>query len=712
MVAGLMVMISSPAFAENVLIYSYTKTAIKPADWALVPDMADIPNTEPVTLFEALKKRKLPTYGATSYDAAKNIVQIDADKCPYGSIISGEVTHTFDLYHHPNPRFICGHDEIMSANAKLMYYVGVVPLWQALSADVPVADPNLVQIGTDFLRASDFSVLLYKHDKKLASTIETGFSDASSFVKSGLMKGYIAHRFPNAEKRVAKELTSKTISSVNSAMGALAQTKDPAIIKTMRSILNTQGEYQEVHAQTMIEAGDSSLRDDAALIMLKSPNDAVFNKAREKLVKENHVSLLYDHLEEVLVASTPAHANTIAHMIMDAGGASRLTDYLNKAGGDNATAQALAVTLIAYAKDKNSPIDENMRASMKRAAWGIQLSSDQSTVAYDALDDLRKNDAARSAPSIWIRGLKSRFEGIRLACALQLETVESLSEYEKSQLLSSFSNPDDPIQTFMPEATVALSSSIGAPRDILKNSKSSFIEKRAAYLALQGDDIELTRPVSNAVIDGARLLSLVKHNHPDRMAQISGLAYHDSPTMRRDVAYSTRWLNTSGDTLRTTILRDSDETVVMTLLRQFPKRPREEISLPMIKEITARAERSSALKIAVLNIIPLMMNDKTHLSITTYASNEMFDQDVQVRIAAIRALSEIAIRTEDPVVADNAISSLALTVQDESEEIVHHTLVSLAKTRNPVVANIIASVMKTHPKSAERALEIYPFLGE
>ena len=701
---------ASTCFAEDVLLYSYTKTGVKPAEWALVPTMAELDNTDPATLFEALKKRKLPTYGSTSLDTEKNTIQIDPEKCAYGSIISGEISHTFGLYQHKQPKYICGKEEIPSADSKLMYYTGIVPLWQAVSAEKTIQSPNLVQIGNEVISASDFAARLSKKDKKLAAAIEAGFNDPNTFVKSALMKGYIAKKFPNAEKRVAKELNSKSTSSVNSAMAALAQTKDAAIIKSMSAILNSPGTYQEPYALSMMDAGDQSLKDSATLILLKSSNDSSFNKAREIIIKDKNSSFLKNHLEEILPVATPSHAEILAQMVIESSDAVQLMDYLNKARGDNETAQTLAVSLLTYAKDTTHEIPDDTRAAMKRAAWGIQLASDDSTVAYDALDDLRKNDVARNAPSIWIRGLESKFDGIKMSSAVHLEMVEGLSSDEKSQLISGFAKQDNAIQTYLPEATMALASSVEDPKNVLKTAKT-FIEKRSAYLAMQGDDIELTKSVSNAIVDGARLMSIVKNNHPDRMTQITSQAYHDSPTMRRDIAYCTRWLNSSADSLRTTILRDSDETVVQTLLRQFPKRPKEEISNAMVKEITARAERSSALKIAVLNILPFLMNEKTNLTVTTYASNEMFDSDIQVRIASIRALSEIAVRTNDPIVADNAINSLALTVQDQSDEIVHHTLVALAKTRNPAVADIIARAMKTHPKSAQRALEIYPFLN-
>ena len=102
MIAGLIAGLccASSALAEDVLLFSYTKTGVKPAEWALIPTMAELNNTEPVTLFEALKKRKLPTYGTTSMDNDKNIIQIDPEKCAYASIISAEIEYTFDLYHH------------------------------------------------------------------------------------------------------------------------------------------------------------------------------------------------------------------------------------------------------------------------------------------------------------------------------------------------------------------------------------------------------------------------------------------------------------------------------------------------------------------------------------------------------------------------------------------------------------------------------------
>ena len=697
-------------FAEDVLIYSYTKTAQKNADWALVPVMIDLDNAkfDANTLFEALKRRKLPTYGATTFDSEKYIVRIDPEKCAYGSIISAEISQSFDIYQFRLPKYYCGKDEVASAITRLPYYMGVIPLWQALNIDNILSVTWLVQIQQEYITAMEFASRISKHDKNLATAIESGFNDPNTFVKSGMMKGYIAKKFPNAEKRVAKELGSKTISSVNAALAALIHTKDPAIIREMQNVLNKKSDYQENYALSLLNADDPGLQETATVILLKSANDASFNKARENINTKN-AWIIKNHFDEILAASTPEHAKYFATTVIESGDVSQLIDYLNKARADNETAQQLAISLLDYAKDSSKKIDDESRATMKRTAWGIQLASESSTIAYDALDDLRRNDVARNAPSIWIRGLESKFDGIKMACALHLEAVDGLNDYEKNQLISAFGRQDNAIQIYMPEATIALSSTIESSKDVLKNAKS-FIEKRAAYLAMSGDDIELTKSVSNAIVDGARLLSIVKNNTPDRMTQISARAYHDSPTVRRDVAYSTRWLNSSADSLRSTILKDSDETVVATLLRQFIKRPKDEITTAIIKEITNRVENSSKLKIAALNVLPSLMNEKTKLSITTYAGNEMFDQDVQVRIAAIRALSDIATLTDDPIVADNAITSLALTAQDKSDEIVHHTLVALAKTRNPSAAEIIARAMKTHPKSAERALELYPFL--
>ena len=221
------------------------------------------------------------------------------------------------------------------------------------------------------------------------------------------------------------------------------------------------------------------------------------------------------------------------------------------------------------------------------------------------------------------------------------------------------------------------------------------------------DHLNELSQISPRSAKGQKFIEISKSSPNDAVSQLTADAYHADKNVRQDVAYCTQWLDNAGDALRLIMYKDADESVSAMAIIQTALRPASEISLPLIKEMTARAERSANLKVAVLHALPRMINEKTVQTIATYAGNEMFDNDPAVKIASIRALSEIARRTNDPVIADNAVTSLALTVQDKSSSIVHHTLVALVKTKLPAAREIIERARTTHPESVQLALKFF-----
>ena len=165
----------------------------------------------------------------------------------------------------------------------------------------------------------------------------------------------------------------------------------------------------------------------------------------------------------------------------------------------------------------------------------------------------------------------------------------------------------------------------------------------------------------------------------DAVAALTKRAYDTKPAVRRDVARATATIDTTGDALRLILLRDSDLSVGITLLAAVSRRPAADVSPALVKEITARAANEPDMKIAALYALPRVLNDKNAQAVSAFASGEMFDTDERVKIAAIRALGYIARNASDPVIAENAKSSLSLTMQDRSPSIVHHTMRALGK---------------------------------
>ena len=691
------------AWCEDVVIYSYT--SLSQQDWVVMPVIADLPNHDATTLFDTLRRRKMPTYGSTSFDAAKNLVQIDTTKCTYASIISAEIEQTFVENKLDFPKVICGQNAVPKAAHALTHYQKIVPMWQAVSGTI---DKNaLVLVSNDYVSASEFLKRLGSKDKTLAKQIESGFSDPNSFVKSGMMQGYIANKFPNAEKRVAQELNSSNTANINAAMGALAGTKDPAIIKQMVSVIQKPGSMQEIYATSLLGASAPEIQNESLRILLKSSNDAAFGKACEIIRKDANSNVVGTYANELLDAATPAHARTLAEIMLNRNLADPLANWLMNAPSTD-SAIAAAEVVLQQAKDVSTKHTVSTRHHLKLAALSMLITSDRSETAFDALDDLELDESSKTSVIPWLHGLSSGYSAIRIVCANHLSRIAIQDEPSKSLLLQAISEKKYHANLYASEIAISLAAGINAPKEALKSAKSND-EKRIIYVAMPADMPELQKPVTNPEIEGGRLLGLARQHAEGGISQIDAKAHHDNPGIRRDIAASTRWMDTAGDTLRTTMLKDNDETVVEALLRQFPFRSADEISTAMIKDITSRVERSPSLKMAVLTILPSMMNEKTSHLITTYVSNEMFDADINVRITAIRSLSKIAIVSGDPVVTDNAITSLALTSQDKSPTIVYHTITALARTHNPSAIEIIQRAKTTHPESYKRATELYPF---
>lgn len=699
---------ANTASAEDITIYSYAKTAQKPAEWAIIPVIADAPDTKVSTLFETLKKRKMPTYGNTLFDAGTHIVSIDVSKCAYGPIISAEIGHTFLAYGHGLPVFTCDGRNIAPAVNGLTHYIAIVPLWQAITAE-EITEPALVQVGDIYMKPADFKAKLKKKDKTIVKAIEAGFNDENTVVRAGLMQGYIALGFTGAEKRLAKELSSGDPTLITTAMTSLVKTKTASTIKQMKTLLTTESAHQKSYAVILMDAADQDLQDEAMLILLRSGDDALFNRALERLDKGKKLAMVRKNMNIILSNASPHHATALAErLIADDEGALEIAEWI-KFAKNTSTSQAVAETALKLSFDKSKLIAHDTRTALRRAAWSLQLLSADPKQAYDALDSLELDATAQNTPGLWLRGLYSTLPGIQIAAGEHLESLPSSDVKLSQNLVNAFMSTE--LTEHWPLLTTVHATAISDPKAAL-DSGTTVPELRAATMAMAISNPDEAKGSGSNALEGAYLLGIAQKTPTEALPRLTAEAYNADVRVRRDVAYATRWLDISGDTLRTTLLKDADETVVRTLIAQMAKIPTSNASAALIKEMTARAERSPALKIAVLHALPKLMHAKTVQTISAYASNEMFDTDVNVKIAAIRALSEIARHTDDTLIVDNAITSLALTSQDQDPNIVHHTLIALAKTKNPAAAEIISRALQTHTESALKALVFYPFLTQ
>ena len=144
------------AKAEEAVIYSYMRTSASNSSYMLMPQVVDVAPVAPAQIFDTLRRRKLPTYGATQYDEKKNAVSIDETKCSYSAIISAEIAESFLHHGFKLPKFSCRALSVDSGQGQLPHYVAVVPLWQALDPKFDAPEGSLVQIGDEYATMKSF----------------------------------------------------------------------------------------------------------------------------------------------------------------------------------------------------------------------------------------------------------------------------------------------------------------------------------------------------------------------------------------------------------------------------------------------------------------------------------------------------------------------------------------------------------------------------
>ena len=98
----------------------------------------------------------------------------------------------------------------------------------------------------------------------------------------------------------------------------------------------------------MLDASDKSLHDEALLILLKSSNDANFERAIAEVDKNQNVSVLREHLAEILDVTTPVHAPKLALRLMKFD-ETALLGWLSQCKTSE-TAQAIAKTALEQTK--------------------------------------------------------------------------------------------------------------------------------------------------------------------------------------------------------------------------------------------------------------------------------------------------------------------------------------------------------------------------
>ena len=614
-----------PLAAEEALVFSYVRTREDNASWAVVPVLVDLPNRQGVSLFDALRQRKRPTYGTTNYDPNKQTVVMDETKCAFGAIIAAEVYHTFLAHGLKVPQISCRGQAVAAHAGALAHYVLVLPLWQALSVGEP-PHGALAGVGAEVIPLKVFESRLAARDKAILAAIDSALEDRDPVVQFGTMQAVLARQLPQAESKVARQLDASRAEAVQSAFRALLQTKDGKILARMRELIEKSTVAEGSLAEFALGAADASLRDAGVVRLLTAGTDTAFDLAFAQVLKDRRLDLLPPRLDAILKANSPAKAREITAFLVSAEALAPVGQWLETAQ-PQAVSQAVAETAI----DRLPP---GQRPPLYVQAHGLLLASDDFDKAERAFFELTGESAYDMTP-----------------CSTPFCTAARADAMHRQ----------------------AVARAANHPHHVIRHAAAQWLDETSAQ------------------------------QEPDADA-LKQAVYATDPEVRRAAARALSLGDAGLDPLRSILLRDSDARVSEAMVLGLANLPES----PFARDLIQHAKTAPLpVRLAILRILPAIMTANTAHTIAAFVANEAFDPDIDIKISAIHALAQIALRSADPIIADNAITSLALTTQDKDPRIVHHTLLALARTQSPSVRDIFASALQTHPKSAIEAILRY-----
>ena len=603
---------SSLAHAEDVVLYVYGQVPGTPQGWALMPTVVSLDAPSASAVFESLKRKKLPTYGDSVFEAETSSVKIDPSKCAYSAIISTEIARSFEHNGFSLTRVECGGVPVTFQASALAHAVPVIPLWQALGEPQgTLASRTYVETPLSLVPYAEFRRKLASGDKATLKAVEMAFDSESEFVQRQTMLAAVNTRLSGAEGLIAKRLSSKNLATQANAVRALKSSSNAKILSQIRDVLTKAPAADKlVLAEAALETPDAALQRMSALALLITPNDALFEKALGNLTPADVASQLAVSLDS---AATPAHAAAIAKTQFAADHQLLLAWLDRQQGSANSVAVADAVLQASLSDD-----------ALVASAHAVMLLSD---------------DFERAEMSFY------RLTGRTL---------------------------------FDTHKTVVLTDAMTAALKRVQMSQHPVISW-AAFDLLQPE----------VVVDTAYDVAAAQKR-----------AFDTDWTVRAALALELVRANASADALRSALLKDSEPRVVHAMVDSLARTSaarfaREMIQIAKMDDVNTR--------LLMIRAMPDLMDDANATAVTAFVSNELFDVDANVKVAALYALSQIARRSKDPVITDNAISSMSLTVQDKDPKIVHHTLLALADTGHASVYPLLDAAAPLYPESVAEA---------
>lgn len=650
------------ANADPVTLYSYAKTADAPGNWALMPTNADIDVIDGTHLFEALKNKKLPSYGNSTYQSEKNLLEIDPSKCAYATIISAEISHTFRQFHISVPQMTCAGANVPDAFQSLGYYAVVTPLWLALSNET-LPENAIIRTENQYISAKVFEKIMNSQDKQFFKAIDDGLESQNPTEKAALIRTLAIKKISGYEKKIARELASPDPQIANSALEALASSKDKNIQNQLLALLEQVSPLQETRARILLQSPNPKIHTRACIYLLKSQDPQSFSLGLAQVQKKQMAPEIIPIIDDILSGATPEHTLDFLAWLSAIHQEHAITLWLNSANG---LREAVQTAALKYHASKNP--------RLKLAADSLLLQNQDSALAEDAVDQLLTQQNAIHA---FMRGILSPHSTIQAESANALKKLLSIPVTDSSLCAENAAFLTD--GPYVPVVKIMLAQACSTP---VKNAKSSLSE------CLQ-------------------LLHKAQNHQSNTLAEIEKNIYDPNPYMRVCSAYALRWGDHDTEKIekiQRAFLHDSDISVVLALLVGMS-----DAVMPntVMKEAFARTANSEILKTALIRFLPGMLSEKNTPMAISFINNEMFDASDDVRTSAIRSLSDIARSGAEPL-KDRIVTSLALTSQDKSKTIVYHTLCALRAIKTDAAEAVILRANDAHPELCQRLNAVHP----
>ncbi|MFA5625318.1 MAG: hypothetical protein WC966_09755 [Bradymonadales bacterium] len=685
----------SQARAQEILLYSYESFFYQDKqEWALlpIPTAMQLPNSDAEkakAVFEKVKSRKLPSYGNTQLK--DNTVTIDPQKCDFAPLIAAELSLNFEWLGLKRPQILCAAKSYREDFTQFTRFVPLQTTWKAASSEISAN--SYVEVNHELLSSREFRARLERKDKSIVADLERSLQSDNRIAKASLISVYPSLNLPRAEERVAEFLNDSDELLVLASVKALKASDKPAIVQEIRGKFNQNTSLSRALQEECLDGANFELTRAAIIAEIKT-NDAVrIENALQSAEKHKELSFLCKSLPEFYALSAK-NFETLYKRLLSAGLEAELAKQLSPI---EAPAMLLGIAR-SIVQNKSAALNS------KNIAHSFILqhaSAVEAAKSYRALTGDKSVKEDHIARALYQKDRELREHAIDLLISRKSSNSADLLAKAAESITEFAPNFEWAMAKMMP-AQARLSAS-------LKSEKNSH-KQRAMIMATQRqiDEKWLDTLGKNTHHKGAALIALAaaKSENPWLKEQAKTALYSSDYGLRRDLAFALRFMDHS-DEYASELIKDTEASIVNTSIESMRVAGRSDFAQKLIQNAKGAPKHT---RLSSLANIAALIDKKNEKNILSFVSNEAFDSDIEIKLAAISSLSQIVSYSQNSEIRENALLSLALTAKDPKPEISTATLAALAKTQSPQALAPIKEAL-TQNENIEAvldAIEIYP----